>query len=141
MQIWLDRSQASAYILGLERWTCGPRSSESSRVTTALSDVSETYLDLVREHRHRFHEALAVVFPRDAPDLALIELPGGGCVPVRRRWVTDLLEFQRTEEGPCVDERQLDLLSWREVVRLEDPPMTTRITNPERKMVSRRKAS
>ena len=46
----------------------------------------------------RLRDALAVYFPGWAPDLALIELPGDvGCVPVPRRRVTDLLEFQGSE--------------------------------------------
>ena len=109
-------------------------------MATHLADVWETYLELVREYLHRFRDALAVDLPPDDPDRALIELPDVGWVQVPRRRVTDLLEFQRTEPPPCVDERQLEF-EWSSSARLEDPPMTIRITNPERKLVSRRKAS
>lgn len=106
-----------------------------------VEDVSEQYLELVREHLHRFREALAVHFPEGAPHLALIELPDVGCVPIPRRQVTDLLEFQRTEEVVVVvDERQLEF-EWPSSHGLDPPAMTLRIKNPERKMVSRRRAS
>ena len=105
-----------------------------------VEDVSEQYLELVREHLHRFREALAVHFPEGAPHLALIELPDVGCVPVPRRQVTDLLEFQRTEEVVVADERQLEF-EWPLSARLEAPPMTARVMNAEKKPVSRRRAS
>ena len=100
------------------------------------------YLALVRERIRQFSDALAVHFPSWAPHLALIELPGEvDCMPVDRRRVTDLLEFERPEAPP--DDELDDQLEfeWPSSARLEDPPMTTRVTNPERKMVSRRKAS
>ncbi len=86
---------------------------------TDLTDVSETYLKLVREHLHRFREALAVYFLDWVPGLALVELPDVGCVPVCRRQVTDLLEFARTDVVEA-DERQLEF-EWSASVRLEDP--------------------
>lgn len=86
-----------------------------------IPDVSEQYLELVHEHLHRFRYAFAVYFPDWASHLALIEIPGNvDYMPVDRRRVTDLLEFQRTEEVRFVDERQLDLLVWREVAWFED---------------------
>ena len=100
-----------------------------------VEDVSEQYLELVCEHLHRFRDALAVHLPPDDPDRALIELPDVGWVQVPRRRVTDLLEFQRTEPPPWVDERQLDLLSWREEMKLPEvdlppPPLTRSASLP-----------
>lgn len=107
-------------------------------------NVSAQYLELVREHLHRFRDALAVYFPGWAPDLALIELPGDvGCVPVPRRRVTDLLEFQGSEaqldDGDGGDEDPPDG-DDRDEGLLDDPPMT-RVVNPEWKRCSPRKVS
>lgn len=82
--------------------------------TALFDDVSEQYLELVREHLHRFRDALAVYFEVDEPDRALIEMPDG-CVPFPRRRVTDLLEFAEVERCEVPDPEQLEL-------RLPSPP-------------------
>jgi hypothetical protein len=103
-----------------------------------VEDVSEQYLELVREHLHRFRDALAVFFPGGAPDLVLIELPGAvDYMPVPRRQVTDLLEFERLEEVRRDDQLEFE---WPLGDGLDPPPMT-RVMNPERKRVLRQKAS
>ena len=60
-------------------------------------------------------------------------------MPVERRRVTDLVEFDAPEEV-AVDERQLEF-EWPLSARLEAPPMTARVMNAEKKPVSRRRAS
>lgn len=96
MQKLVDTLRVRAYPLQLEGWTCGYRLSESSRVPTAHNDdVSDQYLELVREHQDP--EVLAVYFPEALPRMALIERPGDRYKHVRRHEVTALLELRRRE--------------------------------------------
>ncbi len=82
-------------------------------LTTGFTDVSELFLELVREHLCL--EALAVYFPEGVPRAALIELPDGRCKHVRRHEVTVLRELQRREP------EQLEL-RWRSPPPPEPPP-------------------